>query len=323
MEFPLAFVSIGNQVAMLSYQSNQNKDSTYVIRTMTRDELAIALEWAAAEGWNPGLHDVNCFYAADPDGFLMGFLNDDPIASISAVKYGDTFGFLGFYIVKPEFRGCGYGIQIWQAGLTYLEGRNVGLDGVVEQQENYVRSGFRLAHRNIRYEGVWDPDRRSLHSEKASVEKANVEKPNGVEIDDKSASSTQAITNYDRNIFLSRRSAFLDCWLSSPQHVAIGAVHNNTLAGYGVLRPCRQGYKIGPLFADTSQFAEALFLSLISSIEPGVPFYLDVPGVNAAAVAIAQKYGMTSVFETARMYSQQPLELPLDKIFGITTFELG
>ncbi|MEO0870293.1 MAG: GNAT family N-acetyltransferase, partial [Cyanobacteria bacterium J06642_11] len=76
----------------------------YHIRPMARHELDIAVAWAAAEGWNPGLHDADCFYPADPTGFLMGFLDGEPVASIAAVRYGETFGFIGFYIVKPEHR---------------------------------------------------------------------------------------------------------------------------------------------------------------------------------------------------------------------------
>jgi ribosomal protein S18 acetylase RimI-like enzyme len=99
--------------------------------------MDIAIDWAAAEGWNPGLYDADCFRAADPDGFLVGLLGDEPVATISVVKYGDSFGFLGFYIVKPAYRGQGYGRQIWDAGLAYLKGRTVGLDGVLAQQGNY------------------------------------------------------------------------------------------------------------------------------------------------------------------------------------------
>ena len=130
------------------------KEQNYQIRTMTRDELVLVVDWAAKEGWNPGLYDVECFYAADPQGFLIGLLDGEPIASISVVKYGMAFGFLGFYMVRPAFRGQGYGMRIWQAGLQYLQGRTIGLDGVVEQQNNYLKSGFQLAHRNIRYEGM-------------------------------------------------------------------------------------------------------------------------------------------------------------------------
>ena len=123
--------------------------SSYTIRVMTRQEVDIVIDWAAAEGWNTGLYDADCFYAADPNGFLIGLLGDKPVATVSVVKYGDSFGFLGFYIVKPEHRGKGYGIQIWNAGLTYLSGRTIGLDGVVSQQSNYKKSGFTLAYRNI------------------------------------------------------------------------------------------------------------------------------------------------------------------------------
>lgn len=296
-------------------RTNQQGGGAYTIRTMTRDDLAIAVEWAAAEGWNPGLYDVNCFYAADPHGFLMGFLEAEPVASISVVRYGDTFGFLGFYIVRPEYRGRGYGIQIWQAGLSHLQGRNVGLDGVVEQQDNYAKSGFQLAHRNIRYESLGDSDGDPFATERLLNDPMSLVSLSSISLD--------AIADYDRDIFLGRRSAFLNCWLSSPHHIAIGLMHDNILAGYGVLRPCQQGHKIGPIFADTPQFAESLFLALKSCVKRDVPFYLDVPNANAAAVGIAEKYRMTSVFETARMYSQKPPELPLHKIFGITTFELG
>ena len=129
------------------------QDKNYRIRAMNRKEVDLAIEWAAMEGWNPGINDGDCFYAADPNGFLIGLLDDEPISVISAVRYEEPFGFLGFYIVKPEYRGKGYGIQIWNAGLEYLKGRNVGLDGVVAQQDNYKKSGFELAYRNIRYEG--------------------------------------------------------------------------------------------------------------------------------------------------------------------------
>ena len=127
--------------------------SIYTIRTMTRQEMDIAVDWAAAEGWNPGLYDAHCFNLADPTGFLVGLLGDEPIASISVVKYGNSFGFLGFYIVRPEYRGRGYGMRIWNAGLASLQGRTIGLDGVVAQQDNYRESGFTLAYRNIRYQG--------------------------------------------------------------------------------------------------------------------------------------------------------------------------
>ena len=124
------------------------------IETMSRDDLALAVDWAAAEGWNPGLNDAAPFHETDPAGFLMARVDGQPVGCISVVAYDDAFGFLGFYIVRPEFRGRGFGWALWQAGIARLGERTIGLDGVVAQQDNYRKSGFVLAHRNVRYEGV-------------------------------------------------------------------------------------------------------------------------------------------------------------------------
>lgn len=277
----------------------------YLIRPMTRPELDIAIAWAAAEGWNPGLHDADCFYLADPAGFLMGFLDGEPIASIAAVQYGDGFGFIGFYIVKPGYRGQGYGFALWQAALDYLQGRNIGLDGVVAQQDNYRKSGFQLAHRNIRYQGTAP----ATDATSRCVPLASI--------------SSNLVIDYDRQFFPDERGEFIQKWGSHPAHYAVGMVHEDKLVGYGVLRPCEQGYKIGPLFADGAAIAAEIFHTLVAQVPVGELFYLDVPEPNSAAVALAQQNAMTYVFETARMYTQTAPNLPLDNIFGITTFELG
>lgn len=281
-------------------------NQTYTIRTMRREELDIAIQWAADEGWNPGLHDADSFYAADPNGFLIGLLNDEPIACISVVKYGDDFGFLGFYIVKPAYRGNGYGLVIWKAGLRYLEGRNIGLDGVVDQQENYKKSGFKLAYRNIRYAGQGG--------------NAFLTHPDIVPLSDL---HPQTIIAYNEQLFPADRTAFLNAWLTQTDSTGWGILKDGKLAGYGIIRPCRAGYKIGPLFADDAELAETLFLMLTAAIPPSETVYLDTPEPNETAVSLAEKYGMTVVFETARMYTAQEPDIPLDRVFGVTTFELG
>ena len=48
------------------------------IRLMRPDEISIAVNWAAAEGWNPGLADDACFAAVDPEGFFIGELDGAP-----------------------------------------------------------------------------------------------------------------------------------------------------------------------------------------------------------------------------------------------------
>jgi Acetyltransferase (GNAT) family len=88
------------------------------IRTMRPDEIAIAVDWAAAEGWNPGLADAACFATVDPEGFLIGELDGAPAATVSCVNYDPRFAFLGFYIVRGDVRGRGYGLRIWNAAIA-------------------------------------------------------------------------------------------------------------------------------------------------------------------------------------------------------------
>ena len=278
----------------------------YVIRAMKRAEIDTAVEWAATEGWNPGLHDADCFHAVDPGGFFVGMLDDEAIATISAVKYGDSFGFIGFYIVKPEYRGRGYGLRIWNTAIATLNERNIGLDGVVDQQENYRKSGFALAYRNIRYQGVGkgtgQPDK---------------------DIVPLSTLAFDEVVRYDRAFFPDNRLRFLERWISQPGVTAVGVLDKRRLAGYGVMRPCRTGYKIGPLLADSPELAERMFGFFRTKVPASVPVFLDIPEVNRPALDLVERHSMSAAFETARMYTGEFPRLPMGRLFGVTTFELG
>jgi len=278
----------------------------YQISVMSQAEVQTAIDWAGTEGWNPGLDDAACFYAADNQGFLVGKINDQPIASISAVKYGNSFGFIGLYIVAEPFRHQGNGLRIWDKALEHLRGRNIGLDGVVAQQDNYRKSGFRLAHRNIRFAGI------SRHP-----------KPVAVNIVELTSLGMEVLLAYDAGFFPAKRADFLKAWVHQPHGHALGIVENGKLVGYGVIRACRQGYKIGPLNAENQDLATELFNALTSRIPLGADVYLDVPEPNAQALDLVSTVAMQPAFETARMYTGDFPELALNKIFGITSFELG
>ena len=275
------------------------------IRTMRPDEISIAVNWAAAEGWNPGLADAGCFAAADPEGFFIGELDDAPIATISCVNYDKSFAFLGFYIVRKDLRGRGYGLRIWSAAIAHAGRRVIGLDGVVAQQENYRKSGFELAHANVRCSGtVAAPD----------APRANV-----IALADVPLATVEA---YDATVFPAHRTAFLRAWIGSPGHVGCALVREGGLAGWGVIRPCRRGRKIGPLVADDRASAEVVLSALLARVGAG-EIFLDVPSINCDAVALAQDLGLAPVFETARMYTGPVPPLRLERVFGVTTFELG
>jgi hypothetical protein len=263
-------------------------------------------DWADDEGWNPGASDGQAFFPTDPQGFLIGRLNGEPVVSVSAVRYGTDFGFIGFYIARPAIRGQGYGIQVWNAGMARLEGRNVGLDGVVGQQDNYRKSGFRPAWNNIRYEGV------PLGGEQAG----------GVTLVDARTIGFDQLAAYDRRFFPAARDAFLSSWITLPEHTALVALQDGDIKGFGVLRPASGPSRVGPLYADSDQIAQSL-LTALSATTPGLAIAIDVPDINKPSVAVVESMGLVPSFEAARMYTGPTPDLDLPGLFAVTSLELG
>lgn len=280
-----------------------------LIRPMSRSELDILLSWAANEGWNPGLYDADIFWNTDPGGYIAAEIDGELIGGGSIVSYQGRFGFMGFFIVKPEYRGQGLGTKLWFARREKLQSRFntpvcIGMDGVFEMQPFYTRGGFKFSHREIRFEGTGSPC--PLPSSVTSL--SNV--------------VFNSLLDYDTAHFPAERPTFLKAWIAQPDSRALGFMDGKQLRGYGVIRRCQNGFKIGPLFADSAGIALELFNGL-SDHAAGKPVFLDVPEVNDSAMQLVGGKGMQEVFGCARMYFGNKPALPDAQIYGVTTFELG
>jgi GNAT superfamily N-acetyltransferase len=288
--------------------------SELVIRCMTHPEVSELVEWAAGEGWNPGLHDAELFWATDPEAFIAADLAGELIGGGAITSYDGEFGFMGFFIVQPEFRGRGLGNTIWHARRERLlarlrPGASIGMDGVFTMQEYYAKGGFVFSHRNLRFRA--DIPQRAASSTVAAkdiVALADI--------------PFNRVLEYDRSCFPASRPAFLEGWLAQSDALALGCQRDGRLHGFGVVRRCREGCKLGPLFADDLATANSLYQHL-AAFAAGGPLFLDVPENNPAAMALVQQHRMTEVFGCARMYLGQPPALSHERIYGVTTFELG
>lgn len=280
----------------------------FAIRVMKPDEVPIAIEWARTEGWNPGIHDGACHYTVDPEGWFIGTVDGVPAATAVVTNYDADFSFGGFFIVHVDFRGTGLGLAISRYVRSHVKDRNFGIDGVFAMQDKYrALDGFIPAYRNIRWEGRAP---------------ATIPDGHGPAVPLADFSLTE-LHRFDRLHFPAVRERFLKAWIAQEDAAALAIPgRNGGMAGYGVIRRCFEGHKIGPLFADTPAGAGALLNGLLATI-PKETFYLDTPEPNREAVALACRYGMTEVFGTARMYSRSLPALPLNNIYGVTSFELG
>ncbi|MFE4620139.1 GNAT family N-acetyltransferase [Streptomyces sp. NPDC056747] len=274
----------------------------------TPGDWALVCSWAAEEGWNPGRSDVPAFFAQDPGGFFLGRVDGEPVSAISVVNYSDTYAFLGFYLVRPEFRGLGHGLATWRAALAHAGDRSVGLDGVPAQQDNYRRSGFTTAYRTARFVGeVPAPDRPV-----AGVVPGATLDP-------------AAIGAYDNACHHADRPRFLVRWTTTPGHRVLVRVVDGRPAGYGVVRPARDTARVGPLFADTPADAAALLDALAAEARDfgATRIAVDMPESNPAAARLALERGLEPTFETARMYTGPVRPVARERVFGVTTLELG
>ena len=279
------------------------------IRGMTRDELDVLVEWAAREGWNPGLDDAEVFWNADPDGFVAAEINRELVGGGSIVAYGKRYGFMGLFIMRPDCRGHGLGDRLWNERKRRLSARldagaSIAMDGVFNMQEYYARGGFRFVCRDLRFEG------RGMESRPSH------------DVVEVSSLPFERIDAYDRQHFPAPRSGFLRNWVQRRGGHAFAVVKGDAIRGYGVMRPCRTGHKIGPLFAANGSVAEQLLVALGSRVS-GEPIFLDVPEINRDALALVARHNMKEVFGCARMVLGPVPKLPDAEIFGVTTFELG
>jgi hypothetical protein len=219
------------------------------------------------------------------------------------VLYGDTYAFIGFYIVRSDLRGQGIGSPLFDRALERAGGRVVGLDGVLAQQGYYERRGFAVQHRNVRWRMAGGGDRPS-------------------ELVDLSSVPFEQLVTFDAAVFGARRERFLRAWSERPPGQALACLGDRGLAGYGVVRPCRRGSKVGPLIADDGEVAETLLRGLLAAA-PGREMLLDIPAANPRAESLRAGRETAPVFETARMYRDGRPAEDIERVFGVTTLEFG
>jgi GNAT superfamily N-acetyltransferase len=278
-------------------------------KKLTLPDLKILIKWAKNEGWNPGQYDAEVYWATDPNGFYGYFLKKSLIAGGAIVSYNNEFGFMGLFIVKPKFRANGIGRKLWYQRRDILRSRlnhnsSIGMDGVLDMQSFYKKGGFEFLFKDERYEKVG----MKFHLN-----------PNITNIKD---ADLHEIMNYDKQCFGFHRPQFLNPWIKLPENKNFKYVEKNQLRGFSIVRKVSTGFKVGPLFADNTKIAEELYKACLNSVI-GEPLYIDIPMINQGAIQIINKYDAKYVFECARMYNGQAPQIAMEKVYGITSFELG
>ncbi|MEP2654624.1 MAG: GNAT family N-acetyltransferase [Sedimentitalea sp.] len=269
------------------------------VRTMGLSDLELVLGWAQAEGWNPGIDDAAAFFAADPEGFFLAQVDGTPAAAISVVNHDAKHAFLGLYICHPDFRGQGHGFALWARALQHAGARSVGLEGVPDQQANYIASGFEWRGKTVRCAG--QPPlggggcRQATLRDGAALRQAD-----------------RAAIGYDRD-------RFAQVWFApSATRQTYILETDGQMQGFATFRQCVEGIKVGPFYAQT----EAQALELLAAGPADAPMFIDVPD-GSALHALVGRLGFVPTFETATMVKGVAPQTGFPPYGSVATLELG
>lgn len=279
------------------------------IDTLNEAQVQEILQWAADEGWNPGIDDAAAFYKSDPGGFFGISIEGELQACVSIVRQNTTCAFLGLYICLPSYRGQGVGYSVWQHAMNERKQFNIALDGVVEQQANYKLSGFNFAWRNRRFSGT---PNRCLNTLSSNHQIAPMKRE-----------FLDEVIRLDADVGGLKRKQFLNAWLcDTPTRKTYLLVVDGNLKGLCTIRQCLEGHKLGPVIAENTDQAMAL-INACSNALNATQIIVDIPSFNSAANTLAMKLGWSNVFETARMYLGKVPDVDEKRLFGVATLELG
>jgi ribosomal-protein-alanine N-acetyltransferase len=295
--------------------------STLQIRPLQPNQVDRLTDWARREGFAPGLGDVEIYRHTDRQGLWIGWLGSEPVGCIAGVKYNLDYGFIGLYIVVPEHRGQGYGRQLWQHALDHLAALPcVGLEAAINRIEDYAGWGFRPASPTSR----WQRISRQISGEVDSLVGSAL--PEGLRLLEGEAIPQAAVQLYDAQRELSPRPHFLADWLAHRAGTVKALIDGKGRChGFGRIRPCllprEEGWRIGPLLADTPGLAALLIQQLLIQHQGVV--LIDSPGANPGAAPQLADLGFERVGGTLRMYRGSRPAVPLDDVYGLACLELG
>ena len=293
---------------------------TFSIRLISTDEILEVTNWARLEGFAPGFDDVSIYRNTDKQGVWVGCLNNIPIGCIACIKYNSSYGFIGLFIVKKEFRNNGYGLRLWKHALDYLKNVDcIGLEAAPQRLNDYQKWGFRKSSITNRWQ--------SKGFQNIPLNNFYKEQYHSFKVVPGSEISPEAVLIYDSQREPSPRPHFLNDWLKNSFGNVSALIDNNGMChGFGRIRPCvlrdnNHGWRIGPLLADTPPLAELLIRKLVGNLESQI--LLDCSTLNPYANYLLTSLGFKEISRTYRMYKgPQPL-CPMNQVYGLACLELG
>jgi ribosomal protein S18 acetylase RimI-like enzyme len=289
------------------------------IRCMEEKDLELVMNWCKGEKWNVGKYDVPAYYALDPKGHFLFLLDKQPVGAISIVRYSAQLFAIGPFIVKNEYRNKGYGAKIWQHAMKLLENNNDAtacLYSVPAQISRYANSGFKKNFHIQRWQ------KNLINNLTSDIEKKTEE------LKRLDTVSIESVIDYDQSIFSVSRKKLLTTLMQCQNIVGFASTDDTgKVTGFGLIRPCIKGYRIGPLYADHIENAQKLFRTLLARVN-NCTVFIDAPSHNPYIELFTSYFNLARVSEadTVAMFrGEVPASLIENnhKNYAVCSLEIG
>ena len=294
-------------------------DNLLSIKSLCDEDIDFVTEISRKEGFAPGVGDLRIYQNTDNQGLWVGWLDKNPIGCIAGVRYNRYYGFLGLFLVIEEYRGRGFGLQLWKKALSHLSDLPcVGLEAAPERITDYSKWGFTISSKTTRWQLLGDGKLVEEYSKNDDLDHFSFVEGSSIPQD--------AVEKFDEKRETTPRPHFLSSWLNHPAGKVIAVIDKkNCWHGFGRIRPCLlqngDGWRIGPLMADTPILLQILLKKLIER-HPGL-IIIDAPGLNKSASQVFKKLGFKSESETFRMYRGSQPPVSMNDVYGLACLELG
>ncbi len=193
--------------------------------------------------------------------------------------------FVTTFITKPELRGQGIGMKVWDACKKAVAGKNILINAAPDREKMYNRLGFVVSKNRMAI-----VDYVFLFKKADTLREVQVDKS---VVLDYCQSLFDGICAYDKGIQPIERAAFLKNHIEKSDKVKV-TLRNGKVAGYVCLRKGYKGFMIMPLYANTTEIARQLLKEIVAGVSDNETLKIGIPNGNKEAEDLFKEVGWYS-----------------------------
>ena len=314
---------------IIIYKTDTDSEANFTIREATSaKELGFVTKMACAENWGMASGDIECYFAADPNGHFIGELNGKQICSTSIVRYPrNRICHLGLGLTDPNYRGRGYMYKLLCTVLKQLP-RDYCLQ--IDTTFQLMKQVNRFVHiKHIQFVSYCTIAKVEQVLESLAL-KSSFDTFDGTLIPVQDI-DCGALCDYEHKTLNLYRKEFLRMWTSLSGRYGCTAVdHSRKVRGFAVCRKINKPsdvYKVAPLYADNPAIAKSLLKRItehVSEQNRDGKLYLDIPSTNSHAMNMMNTFGGRVLWKLPRLQSRlHNFTANVSNVYGLTSQSVG